>query len=55
MGHIESAHALDARAELYGEELPVREGGRPLVIEALSRTLLHRPLANLRRCSMWRR
>jgi hypothetical protein len=49
MRHIEGAHASDARAELYGEELAVREGGRALVIQALPRALLRRPLANLRR------
>ena len=49
MGHVESAHALDARAELYRKQLSVREGGGALVIQALPRALLRRPLANLRR------
>jgi hypothetical protein len=49
MSHVESAHALDARAELYREELPVGERRGAFVIQALPRALLRRPLTNLRR------
>ena len=46
---VEGAHAPDARAQLYRQQLGVRERRGTLVIEPLPGALLHRPLADLRR------
>src|SRR5215831_13154878 len=45
--HIERAQAPYSRAELYGEELGIGQGGGSFVVEPLARPLVRRPVPDL--------